>query len=435
MAYWQLIASITGWTTEALPQLNIADEAMLTDRKSHLYRLHVSQSIAPGARRRYATLREGLDANPEVIESYLSAAGFEDVSKNGLLALGAATMDEKMAADILRGLDISEQERTQVFASLMLGGYLAFRDELDSDGRTATAVTERGHEMLTVGSIGINAARWADFKFRPGDIVVSTPSKSGTTWMQMICALLIFGTPDLPSSLSALSPWLDGPSSRDEIYAHLAALEHRRFIKTHVPLNQIKNDPQVTYIVVGRHPLDAAMSMYQQKMVVQERTSGLSAQRKPSVSWTPRETRRNWLLDWIDSEEVLPYSLRGVLWHLSSAWDRKAEPNVVLLHYSDLLADLKGEMSCLADRLRITVPDIEWPSLVKSATFEEMRAAANKLQPLGDLLADNTAFFWKGASGSGRELLTDDEFAHYNDRMLKLASPEFVTWLHDGGQK
>ena len=46
--------------------------------------------------------------------------------------------------------------------------------------------------------------RWVGFPFREGDIVISTRSKSGTTWMQMICALLVIGTPDLPAPLTTL---------------------------------------------------------------------------------------------------------------------------------------------------------------------------------------------------------------------------------------
>jgi hypothetical protein len=42
-----------------------------------------------------------------------------------------------------------------------------------------------------------DSARWQQFRFRDGDIVISTRSKSGTTWMQMICARLVFGTPDV----------------------------------------------------------------------------------------------------------------------------------------------------------------------------------------------------------------------------------------------
>ena len=37
-----------------------------------------------------------------------------------------------------------------------------------------------------------DSARWLGFPFRDGDIVICTRSKTGTTWVQMICALLIF---------------------------------------------------------------------------------------------------------------------------------------------------------------------------------------------------------------------------------------------------
>ncbi len=80
-------------------------------------------------------------------------------------------------------------------------------------------------------------SRWDGFVFHPGDIVISTRSRSGTTWMQTICALLIFQTPDLPAPLAELSPWMEWLSlDREELLAGLAAQKHRRFIKTHTPL-------------------------------------------------------------------------------------------------------------------------------------------------------------------------------------------------------
>ena len=64
-----------------------------------------------------------------------------------------------------------------------------------------------------------DSAHWLDFPFRSGDIVISTRSKSGTTWVQMMCALLVFQTPQLPSKLSTLSPWLDWlVNPRDDVY-------------------------------------------------------------------------------------------------------------------------------------------------------------------------------------------------------------------------
>src|SRR6187455_3349932 len=58
-------------------------------------------------------------------------------------------------------------------------------------------------------SITADSGRWDGFAFRSGDIVISTPPKSGTTWTQMLCALLIFDGPAFPAPLDEVSPWLD----------------------------------------------------------------------------------------------------------------------------------------------------------------------------------------------------------------------------------
>jgi hypothetical protein len=83
-----------------------------------------------------------------------------------------------------------------------------------------------------------DSARWKGFAFRPGDIAISTPPKCGTTWTQMLCALLAFDTADLPRPLAEISPWLDMQTrSLDSVVADLQAQTHRRFIKTHTPLD------------------------------------------------------------------------------------------------------------------------------------------------------------------------------------------------------
>ena len=90
-------------------------------------------------------------------------------------------------------------------------------------------VTDHGPDVLyRIGHQ--DNSRWDGFVFRPGDIVFSTRSRSGTTWMQMICALLIFQTPDRPAPLAEMSPWMEWlPLDREELLAGLAAQKHRRF--------------------------------------------------------------------------------------------------------------------------------------------------------------------------------------------------------------
>jgi aryl sulfotransferase len=278
--------------------------------------------------------------------------------------------------------------------------------------------------------------RWTGFAFRPGDIVVSTRSKSGTTWMQTICGLLVFGNPDLPRPLAELSPWVDHlVEPKEHVYARLAAQEHRRFVKTHTPLDGIPLDARATYVVVARHPLDMAVSLYHQgNNIDYVRLRQLTGAPEPSSPAPPRPPVRDWLLSWIASDpdpRAALDSLPGVMWHLGDAWSRREEPNVVLVHYDDLRSDLEGQMRLLAGRLGIAVPEAVWPSLVRAATFDQMRVRADLLLPdRTGVLKDSAAFFRRGRSGAGRELLTDEEWADYRTRAAALAAPELLAWLH-----
>jgi aryl sulfotransferase len=331
-------------------------------------------------------------------------------------------------------------------------------------------------------SPGENNGRWLGFRFRPGDIVISTRPRTGTTWLQMICALLIFQSPELPDPLWRLSPWLDNVAMPDEaVYAELAAQRHRRFVKTHTPLDGIPLDPHVTYIVTARHPLDAYVSIcHHNELLPPPGGFGpppggfgpppgglgpppggfgpppgglgpppggfgpppgrqLSDQpRPPGPPRVPRppmspEMLHNALLRWVADDDDArrdPNSLRSVMWHLSDAWARRSEPNVLLVRYEDLLADLEGQMRWLAGRLGIAVPEHAWPALAEAATFEHMRDRADILvsPPPGTSAA--ASFFRRGTSGAGHEILSDDEMAGYYARAAQLAPSDMLDWLH-----
>ncbi|MEV5818744.1 sulfotransferase domain-containing protein [Micromonospora haikouensis] len=281
-----------------------------------------------------------------------------------------------------------------------------------------------------------DSARWAGFPFRDGDIVISTRSKSGTTWMQTICALLVFGTPDLPAPLSQLSPWLDWLAEpRDEVYARLAAQRHRRFVKTHTPLDGVPLDDRAHYVVVARHPLDMAVSLWHQSgNLDRARLAELTGRPAPAGPPAPRTPLVESLRRWVDREadpRAELDSLQGVLWHLGDAWGRRDRPNVTLVHYDDLVADLAGQMRALAGRLGVEVAQPRWPELVEAATFDRMRERADLLVPdPAGVLKDRNAFFRRGRSGQGRELLDAATLARYRARTAALAPPDLLAWLH-----
>ena len=100
-----------------------------------------------------------------------------------------------------------------------------------------------------------DGSRWDHFTARPDDVFVCTLGKNGTTWMQAICALLIFQKPELDFNPGVRSPWLDVTFVPiEEIIADLEAQTERRVIKTHTPLDGIPFFPECTYITVYRDP-------------------------------------------------------------------------------------------------------------------------------------------------------------------------------------
>lgn len=279
-----------------------------------------------------------------------------------------------------------------------------------------------------------DSARWEGFEFREGDIVISTRSKHGTTWMQMITALLVFGSPDLPAPLHALSPWLDHLIEPiDVVLDRLDAQRHRRFIKTHTPLDGIPSDERASYIVVARDPLDAAVSLYHQGTNIDRKRLAALTGSETSTS-TERPQLGDWLRSWIATEadpaERLD-SLPGVVHHLGDAWARaNRDDNVILVRYADLQADLAGSMRGLAYRLGIEVDAATWPNLVDAASFASMRDRAAELapNPLG-VLRDSDAFFRRGGRGEGAGLLDDGDIDRYHQRLADLADPEMLAWL------
>ena len=262
----------------------------------------------------------------------------------------------------------------------------------------------------------------------------------------MICALLVLQTPDLPAPLSRLSPWIDMTTrSRREVFADLAAQEHRRFVKTHTPLDGLPVDRSVTYVCVARDPRDAGISMQHHRdnldmaHVLQAQAEAAAEDGidlEPAVAQTPRPddlAGRFW--QWVDEDAdptATGSSLRYTLHHLESYRGAPTDLDVVWLHYDELLGDLPGQMRKLADRLDIDVPEALWPPLIEAATLERMRAQAEVTVPgsAPDQWRDPSRFFRSGTSEQWRELLDDDALRRYADRARSLATPELVDWVH-----
>jgi len=285
-----------------------------------------------------------------------------------------------------------------------------------------------------------DSGRWAGFEPRPDDILICTSYKAGTTWTQMLCALLIFRTPDFGAPLTTLTPWLDLRATPiDELLAVYEAQTHRRFIKTHTPLDGLPYFPEATYITVGRDPRDVFMSMLNHlgnnNPEAQARIFGAQAGEGPPLPEDVNEIFRIWLttpsFEW--EEDGFPY------WshfrHARTFWDFRHLPNIHLFHYSDYKSDLRGEMRRLASALSIEIADEEIGRLADAAGFEAMKSRADELAPDVDhgMWRSNDAFFNKGTSRQWEGVLSDESLALYERK--KAAQPGMLgEWLEKGSR-
>ena len=291
-------------------------------------------------------------------------------------------------------------------------------------------------------------SRWDGVELRADDIIISTPPKCGTTWMQMLCALLVFQDPRLPGRLTELSPWVDVQTEAvDSVHAALAAQRHRRFMKSHTPLDGLPQDDRVTYICVARDPRDAAISWDHHAAnmnldtLLQARAEAVGLDdlaelfaEGPPAPPPDDPMARFWL--WAEGDNALsPSGLTALVHHVGTFWDRADDPNIALFHYADLQADLEGEMRRLAALLAIEVDEATWPKLIAAATFDEMRTRADELAPqvkIDGFWKDKGSFFHRGGNEQWRAMLSDDDVRRYEARVRSLASPDLIDWVHRG---
>jgi len=153
----------------------------------------------------------------------------------------------------------------------------------------------------------------------------------------------------------------------------------------------------------------------------------------PRCPATPRELWPRWIAEgWFDWEpDGWPYWSHHH--HLATWWAARELPNVLFVHYADLLADTEGEMRRVAAFLEIEVAEETWPALVALVGFDAMREEARGGGDPASMIFQGGAarFFFKGTNGRWRDTLTDRDLAMY-DRAAAALDPALRAWLEGG---
>lgn len=275
---------------------------------------------------------------------------------------------------------------------------------------------------------------WNEFAFRDDDIVIATYAKSGTTWVQQIVAQLVFGG-RADVAVAEISPWLDlRIPPKEQKLAMVEAQTHRRFLKTHLPVDALVFSPRAKYLYVGRDGRDVVWSLHNHharaNQLWYELLNNTPGRVGPPIGPPPASVVA-YFDDWLarDGHPFWPFweNVRG--W-----WALRRMPNVMLLHYDRLRADLAGEIRRIAAFLGIGVDAAAWPAILEHCSFEHMRANAEAAVPLGGAVWEGGArtFLHKGTSGRWRGALDDDRVAAYEARAEAELGPACARWLATG---
>jgi aryl sulfotransferase len=288
----------------------------------------------------------------------------------------------------------------------------------------------------------LDSTRWDRVALRPDDVVISTSYKAGTTWMQTIVANLLFQDGDLPGGVTEISPWIDNRfRPLDAILARIEAQTHRRFLKSHLPLDGLCWRPELRYIVVGRDARDVFMSLWNHYrshtpafFALVNGLPGRVGDPFPEPPGEIRELWRSWITRGWFAWETDGWPYWSHLHHARTWWEWRGLPNVRLVHFHDLLRDLEGEMRRVAAFLGIEVPAAVWPRLVHAARFETMKENADRILPGADLIWEGGArrFLYQGTNGRWRDVLGPEDLALYRAAVARTLPPDCAVWLERG---
>jgi aryl sulfotransferase len=273
------------------------------------------------------------------------------------------------------------------------------------------------------------AQRWELFEHRPDDIFICTPPKCGTTWCQTIVAMLVFGRATINVEPSTISPWLDANFvPADAITAMLGAQTHRRFIKTHTPLDGIPFFPECAYLAVYRDPRDTYFSMVSHlKNMTDERVkAGIPAE----VHSGFREWAQAPLIEGAAQQRSLAY----VVHHFKSFWRYRDLPNLHIFHYSEFKRDLPRSIMSVGEAIGIPVDLHQANAMAETASFENMKANAGQFAPGASRgqWKVNESFFESGQSGRWHGILDHTDLRIYAARISEMLPANEVRWLEGG---
>jgi len=287
-----------------------------------------------------------------------------------------------------------------------------------------------------------DSRRWVQYQPLVGDIIITTYPKCGTAWMLRIVTMLAAGS-------AAPAPtggrW---PEARfrplDATITRIQAQTGRRVLKSHLPIDGLPLYDDISYIHLARDGRDACMSYHNHCLSYttgmlelldrsgrEDETIGRPYPRAPS---DPREFFRDWIAGGMESGYARCLAELDFFAFQHSWWQERQRPNVLMVHYNDLKADLAGEVGRVADFLRVDCRGTLLAQIAEAAGFEAMRRDGAILFPnAGDIWEGGAdSYLFRGSNNRWRDVLTQEDIALYEAKAGSMLHPACARWVASG---
>ncbi len=264
---------------------------------------------------------------------------------------------------------------------------------------------------------------WDCITPRVGDIAIASCYKSGTTLTQQIINLLVHGHDDF-DHLHDLSPWVEHKHDLlDEKIEQIEKLPDRRFFKTHLPFEALPYYPDWKYICLVRDGRDVAMSLFNHLHALTPEARLTSPIQLHNISSNFPEFWEEWLetgkpyWDWFEFIKI---------W-----WKVRHVPNVLLVHYRDMIDDKPTQIEKIADFLQINLDKPLKEIILHKSSLEYMKQNSQKFEHRD---FEKHRFIYKGSNGRWQTLLSEQQSKYYEEILSQKLGSACALWIKNGGE-
>lgn len=200
---------------------------------------------------------------------------------------------------------------------------------------------------------------------------------------------------------------------------------HRRFIKTHTPLDGISYFPSCEYLLAYRGPKGACFSRRNHLLNMQNPPD------LPQLAADFNEGFRAWVEELFEPGAGGQRSLEAFIQHFCSFRNYQHLENFHFFHYSDVKTKLDAVVCRIAEKFGMKLAQNEVARNDKAVSFDGKKKNASAFSPgTGKQpFKSDEVFFSSGKNNQWQGILNETELDNYTRRLKERLPSNEIQWL------